>query len=365
MGKKVLALCFILVILILFSGAYVIGGTQAYTRFQQSALAAQHYCREQAPVHICVSTPKAIFSAFYPSYVTTHTPLFIVEYSSTHTLPLSISVGITGFSQVETHPVKAIASVQQQYFVPRILQTNATTVLNGLTREMPTFLHVQVSDGNKHNYYTNDIPLLVHSRWLMEWTKANRLQIAAWVTPDDRMVMALVARATNLLSKQLPPAPVGMVAYGATTTRQIQDQVDAIYDALRLENMHYVNTTVPYTGADSDAVATQKVQLPSEVLKQHSGMCIELTALLASAVENIGLHTEIVIIPGHAFLGVATTTNQTHFEYWDAVDVDNHVAGDSANAAGDALYAKNVQQHTVLDTIAISEARIAGVGPML
>src|SRR5258708_1666845 len=191
MRKKVLVLCIIVTILILFSGAYVIGGTQAYSRFQQNALAAQHYCRDQAPVHICVNTPKAIFSAFYPSYVTTHTPLFIVEYSSTQTLPLSISVSITGFSQVETHPVRAIGSVQQQYFVPRLLQTNAATVLNGLTREMPTFLHVQVSDGNKHNYYTNDIALLVHSRWLMEWTKANRLQIAAWVTPDDRTVMAL------------------------------------------------------------------------------------------------------------------------------------------------------------------------------
>ena len=129
--------------------------------------------------------------------------------------------------------------------------------------------------------------------------------------------------------------------------------------------MHYVNTAVPYTGADKDAVATQKVQLPSEVLKQHSGMCIELTVLLASAVENIGLHTEIVIIPGHAFLGVATKADRTHFEYWDAVDVDNHVAGDSANSAADALYAKNVQQHTILSTVLISDARDAGVGPML
>lgn len=365
MGKRVLILCFIVVILVLFSAAYVIGGTQAYSRLQQSTLAAQRYCRDQAPVHICVDAPKAIFSAFYPSYVTTRSSLFGVEYSSTYPLSLSISVSITGFTQVETHPVKAIASAQKQYFVPRLLQTNQTVVLNGLTREMPTFLHVQVSDGNKHSYYTNDIPLLVHSRWLMEWTRENRLQIAAWVTPDDRMVMDLVAKATNMLSKQLPPTPVGMIAYGATTTRQIQDQVDAIYDALRSENMRYVNTTVPYTGADSSAVATQKVQLPSEVLKQHSGMCIELTTLLASAVENIGLHTEIVIIPGHAFLGVATTANQTRFEYWDAVDVDNHVAGDSANAAGDALYAKNVQQHTILDTISISDARIAGVGPMV
>jgi hypothetical protein len=35
-------------------------------------------------------------------------------------------------------------------------------------------------------------------------------------------------------------------------------------------------------------------------------MCIELTNVLALAVERIGLHAEIVIIPEHAFLRMAT-----------------------------------------------------------
>jgi hypothetical protein len=90
-------------------------------------------------------------------------------------------------------------------------------------------------------------------------------------------------------------------------------------------------------------------------------MCVELTVLLASAVEKIGLHAEIVIVPGHAFLGVAVTPNNTQFEYWDAVEVNNDVAGDSANLATDA-YARN--QH-IIDTILISDARVQGIGPML
>jgi len=109
-------------------------------------------------------------------------------------------------------------------------------------------------------------------------------------------------------------------------------------------------------------VALQDIKLPAEVLQQGNGMCIELTALLASAVERIGLDAEIVIIPGHAFLGVAVTQNDTQFEYWDAVQVNDNVAGDSANLWTDEEY-KNAKQ--VVDTILISAARTAYVGPML
>jgi hypothetical protein len=86
---------------------------------------------------------------------------------------------------------------------------------------------------------------------------------------------------------------------------------------------------------------------------------------LSSAVESIGLHSEIVIIPGHAFLGVAVTPDEKHFQYWDAVLVNNNVAGSSANVYADAIYAYNVKQHTILDTILISDARKAQIDPMI
>jgi hypothetical protein len=87
--------------------------------------------------------------------------------------------------------------------------------------------------------------------------------------------------------------------------------------------------------------------------------------LLASTVAHIGLNPEIVIIPGHAFLGVALDQNDRQFAYWDAVDVNNNVAADSANVAADNLYAKNLQQRTIIDTILVSDAREARIGPML
>lgn len=361
MSRKISILVGILLVLTISSAAYVSLGTQAYKDFLQKAQAEQLYCGDQDTVHICVHTPAAIYSAFYPSYEAKHTPLFTIDYSSTATRSLSISVSLTGVTRVETHQVTASSIQQQILFVPPV----PGTTLSGMTQELNTSLHVQVSDSNKHSYYENDIPILVHSRWLMDWTRTNRLQIAAWVTPDDRNIKDLVARATNILKQQASPALNSMIGYNGSTAQQVKAQVNAIYDALRTENIRYLNATVPYTGGDSEATSPQKIQLPFEVLKQRSGMCVELTVLLAAAVENIGLHPEIVITPGHAFLGVATNADETRFEYWDAVDVNNGVAADSANVAADALYTQNFKKHTLVDTILISAARAAGIGPML
>src|SRR5207245_7142932 len=123
--------------------------------------------------------------------------------------------------------------------------------------------------------------------------------------------------------------------------------------------------SVPYSGLGDAGTATQNIKLPSEVLQQGSGMCIELALLLASAVEHIGLHAEIVIIPGHAFLGVAVTPDDKHFEYWDAVQVNNNVVGDSANVATDEVYALNARQHSIVDSILISYARNSNIDVLL
>jgi hypothetical protein len=99
-------------------------------------------------------------------------------------------------------------------------------------------------------------------------------------------------------------------------------------------------------------------------------MCIELTTLLASAVERIGLEAEIVLIPGHAFLGVAVTpldteSGRAQFEYWDPAEVNNKVAADSANVAADRLYKQNAEQQTIVATISINNARKTGIDPMI
>lgn len=361
MRKRLIALALVLAFLVSLAFGYVVNGLNAYARFQQSNVANQEHCGGQAPVHICVMTPLDTFSAYYPSYLANHTTLFTVDYSSTNPLALLISLSIQGFSQVETHTVSAAAKTQATSFIPPLLNSQ---ILRKWTTESNVLVHVRVTDTAGHEYYLNDSPLLIHSRWLMQWVASNRLRVAAWVMPNDPAVMQLVTNAANHLAIQPAPAPNAMIGYTKATPRAVRDQVDAIFDALRLDyQIRYVQESVPYGGPGDTRVALQKIKLPAEVLQQQSGMCVELTLLLASAVESIGLHAEIVIIPGHAFLGVATRADNSHFEYWDAVQVNNGVAGDSANIATDSEYQQNVKQ--LVDTILIANARQQGIGPML
>jgi hypothetical protein len=364
MSKKYIILLFILVVLILLSSVYVVGGTQAYSRYRQSSLAQKEYCGGQAPVRVCVRTPPAIFSAFYPFYVATHYPLFKIDYSSSSPLTLLVNVSVVHFSQEQTQTVQADSSVQGITFIPPL----QGQMLRNLTEDLNTSVHVRVTDTKGRTYYVNDVPLLLRSRWLMQWLVANRLLIAAWVTPDDPAVVELVGKAAKRLKQQSPPG--GLVGYKGSPQLVI-DQVDAIYDTLRLDyHMQYIPATVPYAGfarggnGTGDEV-TQYVKLPGEVLRQRSGMCIELTVLLAAAVEKIGLHAQIVIIPGHAFLGVSVTEDDKQVQYWDAVDMNNNVAADSANVAANSLYVKHLRQHTIVDTIVVRDARGARIRPMM
>lgn len=362
MRRKLIVLFLILLVLLGLSGGYVVGGLQAYSRYQQSNLANQQHCGGQEPVHICVQTPAEIFSAFYPSYVANQTPLFTVKYSSNSPLTLLVSVSIASMSAVQTQTVNATATMQSAHFIPPLTGQS----FRKLTFEDNTSLQVQVTDTAKHVYYINDIHLLLHSRWLMQWLASNRLQIGAWVTPDDAAISALLLQASSYLQLEPPPTPPAMVGYNKANAKEVATQVDAIYDALLLHyGIQYLQASVPYGGPNSNTAATENIKLPAEVLQQKSGMCIELTLLLASAVERIGLQAEIVIIPGHAFLGVAVTPDNKHFEYWDAAQMSYRVAGDSDNVSTDALYTSNVKQHTIVDTILVSDARTANIDAML
>ncbi|MHB8599796.1 MAG: transglutaminase family protein [Ktedonobacteraceae bacterium] len=363
MGKKLTILFLAIGMLSGLSGFYVVNGFQAYRNSRQDTIALAEHCGGQSPVHICVKAPGSLFSAFYPSYVTTQNPLlFVITYSSDTPMALVINVTVAGFTETVTQSVNATSTAQTANFVPPLLPD----ALRNLTTDDTTSLHVQVTNTSKRLYYLNDSPLLLRSRWLMQWVAANRLEIGAWVTPNDPAIGALITKAAAHLPSEPPPTPGAMVGYSNASDKEVIAQVDAIYDALRLDyHMRYVQASVPYAGPGSASVATENIKLPFEVLQQRSGMCIELTVLLASAVERIGLHAEIIIVPGHAFLGVAVTPDNSHFEYWDAVEVNDNVAGDSANISTDAAYQRDMSQHRIVDTIVISDARNAGIQPML
>ena len=362
MGKKLIVLFLTLAVFVGISGGYVVEGLQAYSRYQHTLS-----CGGLSPVHICVPqlSQTPILSAFYPSYVVKHTALFTIRYSSDSPKELVIKVKITGFSQEQTQTVNAIPSEQSVNFTPPLISHD---VLRKLTSKLTTFLHVQVTDVQGHLFYVDDSPLVLLSRLSMQWEASTLPQIAAWVTPNDPAIAPFVAKAATHLPQEPPPAPDAMIGYngGNATPQDVKDQVDAIFDALRLDyHVRYKQEDIMYGGPHDTKPAQQLVKLPADVLEQQSGMCVELTVLLASAVESIGLHAELIIIPDHMFLGVAVTPDNKHFEYWDTVLANKNDAGESVRILTDSTYVQNRKQNNIVATILINDARNAGIDPMV
>lgn len=82
----------------------------------------------------------------------------------------------------------------------------------------------------------------------------------------------------------------------------LKRQLEAIFLAISEDyQIHYVMSPFSY-----DDNSVQKIKDPEEVIKTRSGLCIELSLLIAAALENVGLNAVIAIVPGHAWVGVET-----------------------------------------------------------
>src|SRR5260370_11905216 len=175
--------------------------------------------------------------------MSTQYSLFSVDYSSSSPKTLLIGITIKGFSQSQVQTVTATGNPQTCAFIPPMLDS----ALQTLTADEQTMLDIHVTDTQGRPYYIQDIPLTLYSRWLMRWTQANRLQIAAWVTPDDPAVAQLVSKAMTHLTEQDTPVPSPLIGYLSPSPQQFLDQVAAIYNPLRMNYpLHYAQEDIPY-----------------------------------------------------------------------------------------------------------------------
>jgi len=132
--------------------------------------------------------------------------------------------------------------------------------------------------------------------------------LASMVTPNDPNVEELLRKAADYTDS-------GIIwgGYGDNVNDEgggVWDRLEAIWEAENDDyDLTYVSTWISYAPG-----SVQRIRLPAEVLDQRSGNCIELALLYASAAEAMDLEAAIVLIPGHAFMGVRM--DQVNADYY-------------------------------------------------
>lgn len=177
------------------------------------------------------------------------------------------------------------------------------TIAAGETKKIPIPLNVLPDTGQKKyaqmkasvRYLAGEVyqrsdayaPLLILDRNALDW--ANPQTLAAFIDPQAAAVRqtATAATAGNL--------PDGFVSDKLARTA-------LLFSALWHGPLRYVSDPVP-PGA---ATSIDTVQHPAETLARAAGDCDDLTVLLASLLESVGIPTAILIAPGHVLLAAET-----------------------------------------------------------
>lgn len=268
-----------------------------------------------------------------------------------------IAVQIPGWSDQEIQYVDLGAGqVRKLYFAPtfhdRLFQNREIVAATA---------SVLVSDLGGGELYATTVPVRLRSANDMYWGKdfAYARFIASWVTPHDPQIERILGRAKEYMPGRRMPG------YETSKNQTIQElsttaQARAVYRALQRAGVSYVKSSLTF-GSNANADISERVRMPGESLRHASANCIDGAVLYASVFENLGLDPIVVLVPGHAYVGVRLAEGSSRFLYFDTALTGRAPFDRAVSAATTGLAKYSVS--SVL-RISIQEARDAGIYPM-
>ena len=120
--------------------------------------------------------------------------------------------------------------------------------------------------------------------------------LASFVLPNDNVVKKILKNAEEILTSESTLKCFS--GYIDGDKNLVIKEVGAIYYALLKENISYA---LPKPSFELNG---QKIRLPLEIINSKFATCLDSTLLYSAILELAGLNSLIILIDGHAYLGV-------------------------------------------------------------
>jgi len=279
-----------------------------------------------------------------------------VKVTNSSDLPLRqrITVHVPGWSDQAIQTAEMSAGEIRTYlfapaFFPRLYQNRELTSAT---------VAVDVRDRGGRVAFSQATPVRLRAANDMLWGKDFKFApfIASWVTPHDDVVEEVLSQAKELMPGRRLPGYEEWKSAGDQEHSTFQ-QARAIYRTLQKMGISYVKSSTNFGSNEM----TQRIRMPHESLKQTSANCIDGAVMYASMFENLGMDAQIVLIPGHAYVGVRTSQSGSKYVYFDTVLTGRDDFEASVRAAEKGL---SERQASEINRIDVSESRRAGIFPM-
>ncbi len=169
------------------------------------------------------------------------------------------------------------------------------TQLGKLTERIITSFTITISaEGKQMVEEKHEIELMPYDHWL--GTQILPQTLASFITPNHPAIEALVPQVGAML-KTLTGASA-LSDYQSGSSQDVRAQVAAVFATVHQQGIVYRSIPASYE------LIGQRVTMPDQVLAKKIGNCIELTLLMATILEAIGINSVVILQKGHAYLGV-------------------------------------------------------------
>jgi hypothetical protein len=274
--------------------------------------------------------------------------------STPETIHNRISVQIPGWSDQEIQIAELGAGESHTYlFAPTFLrrlylnrEIVAATAAVGITDASGTVIHRET------------LPIRLRSVDDLYWGRDFEYApfIASWVTPHDSSVERILSSAKEFMpGRRLPGYESSNPIIQERSTFQ---QARAIYRALQEKGVSYVKSSMTLGGHED---VSERVRMPAESLNQGSANCIDGAVVYAALFENLGMEPVIVLVPGHAYVGVRVAAKSNRYLYIET-SLTGRTSFDAAVASASRTMAKLTPSQFI--RVDIRQSRLDGIYPM-
>lgn len=290
-------------------------------------------------VRIIIDSVTEVMSGLYPQYRKLNIPVISVEIENP--FPYSISVYMESEITGASHKTRTIEIVKAKDRIQISQYPSLLSEMN-ITNNKNLNLHYLIKiDGSVVTENSTEVKFVARDVLFWGYIDSNNkfvdtsMLIAGWVTPNTQEIRQLLKDASYYHPNE------GLYGYQLNDGTDVElrdyarDQVKAIYNSLKYNyEINYVNTPVSFTPKN---IVAQRINLPSETLLRGIANCIDSTVLFASALEAIGLHPYIVILPGHSLLAWSIDKNRKKLDFLDVTYVKDVNFDDALKIAYDRI----------------------------
>jgi len=267
---------------------------------------AYSYLTDAKEVVVDFNYAKTVYPSLYPSMDSVVNFHATSEGGNTQVL---IRAEIPGFTQVYEQKLTLTEQITQFYIKPPVL----TGQLNlDSSKDAQIIFSVTDVDTGKP-YVQESAPIKLMSKydfilWEDEFGEYSLDNALAWLTPESDGILELRRNAIDWLDNATDGRFNTLQGYQYSSLfgpdeyyKNVLFQILGLQGAMSDMGVRYNVGAFSMTEGQH-----QRVLLPDDVLSSKSGICIETSLVMASALQSAGMHAMLIFPPGHAQVAVET-----------------------------------------------------------